>query len=675
MPELPTLTITAPNGSERATLSGIRAEHTRHVTDRSRARFVLDAASWQTVADSINRRADRFRIDAAGETGWFGGRFRDTERGGQQVTVILDDYERDARDAQPTGGQVLFQNVDDATVVQDAIGRVPTLSAGTIQTVASGLSFSFSNAEPAKMIRDAAQPGGALVRYNADRTVDFVARPASGSGPELSTAANTLVGEPDVSDDNRNPPTDVIGLGAQSGPNQVRATATVDPTAARDVYRRYENKDIQQQDRLQTTVDRLADEVAAAEDKLDVEAGAINLDVRPGDPLAFVWPARGIDETVRVIEFTEVINERGQRYAPLRVSNRWPEQGGSDKAAKDLERFNRGYQGFIDRDNFRAVERQPVGSSLAATGEYPYPDDVVTEVTSEITVRSLPYRSYVSSGGHSHNFTLNDHTHDVTISDSVTSEVQNILTSTQTSTGPTGQNITLNSGDQSLISQFDLDGDDATIAFFEFIITVEDAPSATGGITLEARVQENDGDVLGQTFWDPVVFSTNTDELVGSVFDLTLPFVNVDGSETLETIVDLRDSPGEFEFFANTRLTVFGDHDHGVTVNDTTTTAGGGGTSSTTDSETALEPGVVESFPEAPGANQDDELLASGVDIVIDGTTVASNIGSGEFVETVDISGDLSPGVNDIKITSDELGLMSAYVQTELFRQGPEDTT
>jgi len=664
MPELPTLTITAPNGSERATLSGIRAEHTRHVTDRSRARFVLDAASWQTVADSINRRADRFRIDAAGETGWFGGRFRDTERGGQQVTVILDDYERDTRDAQPTGGQVLFQNVDDATVVQDAISRVPTLSAGTIQTVATGLSFSFSNAEPAKMIRDAAQPGGALVRYNADRTVDFVARPATGGDPELSTAANTLVGEPDVSDDNRNPPTEIIGLGAQGGPNQVRASATVDPTALRDVYRRYENKDIQQQDRLQTTVDRLADEVAAAEEKLDVEAGAINLDVRPGDPLAFVWPARGIDETVRVIEFTEVVNERGQRYAPLRVSNRWPEQGGSKKALADLERFNRGYQGFIDRDNFRAVERQPVNSSLAATGEYPYPDDVVTEVDAEITVRALPYRAYVSSGGHSHSFSIPDHNHSVTVSDTATSEDNADFESVADEATNVG-NITLDRNPREIAT---FTPSEPTSQVFAFVV-VSNVDTTSEGVVLRLVNKTTGYQYPSTTTLADVLDPGQKTFFAG--FDPT----DCEG-ETLALEAQLNVGDGsELDVSIGYWFQAIGKHTHDVFIADASTTSDGGATSSTTGSESALEPGVVEKFPDDPEASASGTLLPDSVDVIINGSTVASNIGSGEFVETVDISGDLSPGVNDIKITSDELGLMSAYVQTELFRQGPEDTT
>jgi hypothetical protein len=612
MPEIPTLTIFDPSGTERATLAGISAERTRHVTERGSARFVVDREEWQSIASAINRRGDRFRIDADGETGWFGGRFRDTERGTQTVTVILDDYERDARDAQPTGGQVLFQNVDDATVVQDALSRIPTLSPGTIETVATGLSFSFANAEPAKMIRDAAQPGGALVRYNADRTVDFIERPAvDGTEPELSTATGTLVGEPDISDDNRNPPTEIIGLGAQSGPNQVRATATVDPNAARDVYRRYENKDIQQQSRLQTTVDRLAAEVAAATEKLDVETEAVSLSVAPGDPIDFVWPAEEINATLRVIEYTEAVTQRGRRYAPLRVSNRWPEQGGADKAVADLERFNRGYQGFIDRDNF-SLDNQPVAASLNAEDSYFYPDDVIDEVRAEIRVRGRPYRAY-SSGAE------------------LNTEFENVF---HVASSYSTESLTANNEFEDIGPSFSPDQDIATLLNF---VLIEDA-EGTGSVQL--RLHDETDDIYYPRDTPGNYLEVNLPEPDGISQTAHTPIaVNVKG-HTLQweaNLIDLSDQAARFKIFSD----AIGTHTHDP------------------------DPGVTEF-----------DLYPSNCDVLVNGTSAGVSLGDGtsEFAETVDISGLLSPGDNEIEITSDTTGRVTGAVRTELFRQGPEDT-
>jgi hypothetical protein len=601
MPALPTLRIEQSDGTERATLTGIRTERDRHVTDRSRARFEVDRETWQTVASAINERDDRFRIDADGVTGWFGGRFRDTERGGNTVTVILDDYERDAVDAAPTGGQVVFQNVDDSAVVTDALSRVPTLSAGT---VATGLSFSFANAEPAKMIRDAAEPGGALVRYNADRTVDFVERPAvTGSEPELSTAAETLVGDPALNDDNRNPPTIIIGLGAQSGPNQVRATSVVTPGAAREVYRRYENKDIQNEARLQTIVDRLATEVSNAPVKLDLEAEAVGLDVRPGDPIDVVWPAENIDTTLRVIEFTEVVEATGRRYTALRVANRWPEQGGAQKALNDLERFNRGYQGFVDRDNF-SFDNQPVTSTLNAEDSYFYPDDVISEVRAEIRVRGRAYRAYSSGAADN-------------------SDINNI-------------------GDDAVGGgQVQIDTTPKTILSF----TVPSSPNVSNLFT-GVNLNDDDGDAVSGTIY---LRNTTTGDRYPENNNIV---INPNNAEHAWQFVH-RDVSGESFEWVYEPFASGGD----ILVSGWWQTAG--------KHTHAPDPGVTE-FNQFP----------SNCDVLVNGTSagVSLGTGSGEFAETVDISGLLTAGDNEIEITSDSTGRVTGAIRTELFRQGPEQT-
>jgi hypothetical protein len=82
------------------------------------------------------------------------------------------------------------------------------------------------------------------------------------------------------------------------------------------------------------------------------------------------------------------------------------------------------------------------------------------------------------------------------------------------------------------------------------------------------------------------------------------------------------------------------------------------------------DPGVVESFPGYPQANANDKLLPSGVDLKIDGSTVASDIGSGEFTHTEDITGEFVGGVNDIELTSDSIGFVTAIVKTQTHRRG-----
>jgi hypothetical protein len=69
-------------------------------------------------------------------------------------------------------------------------------------------------------------------------------------------------------------------------------------------------------------------------------------------------------------------------------------------------------------------------------------------------------------------------------------------------------------------------------------------------------------------------------------------------------------------------------------------------------------------------------LYPSNCDVLVNGTSAGVSLGDGtaEFAETVDISGLLTPGDNEIEITSDTTGRVPGAVRTELFRQGPEDT-
>jgi hypothetical protein len=613
MPQLPTLTIETPSGTERATLTGDAAERDAHVTEQGRARFRVDRAEWQTVADDINPRDDRFTIAADGDSEWFGGRFRDTERGGNDlVTVVLDDYERDAQDAQPTGGQKTFQNADDAAVVLDALSRVPTLSAGTVTTVASGVSYSFSNAEPAAMIRTAAQSGGALVRYNPDRTVDFVERPTAAPSVTLSPSSGTVVGDPDVRDDNRNPPTVIVGLGAQSGPNQVRAESVVDPNADREVYRKYTNTDIKNESRLQTIIDRLASEVASAPQKLDIETEAVDVDLSVGDRVEFVWPAEGIDTTLRVIEYTETITNRGRRYAPIRLANRWPEKGGADKAAEDLERFNSGYEGFVDRDNF-SLDSQPVTDTLNAEDSYFYPDDVITEVRAEIRVRGRAYRAY-SSGAE------------------LNTEYQNVF---HTFVGYNVETLPVSGDFVEVTPEFSPSNPLSQLLNF---LIIEDSTSPSISARLYDKTedtyypQNGDGpnriDVntpgegqVGQTIHTPIGKDVSGNTLVWEAAQL----------------VPIADETAKFAAFSD----AIGTHTH----------------------------------PPDPGVTEFD-LFPSNCDVLVNGTSAGVSLGDGtsEFAETVDISGLLTPGDNEIEITSDTTGRITGAIRTELFRQGPEDT-
>jgi hypothetical protein len=64
-----------------------------------------------------------------------------------------------------------------------------------------------------------------------------------------------------------------------------------------------------------------------------------------------------------------------------------------------------------------------------------------------------------------------------------------------------------------------------------------------------------------------------------------------------------------------------------------------------------------------PGISDFGDLYPENIDVVVNGTTVAPDVagdGASDFETTVDLSGELTPGFNEIEVTSDSLGHIEA---------------
>jgi hypothetical protein len=612
------------SGTVRDELDAESIAWTRAFDEQASGEAVVLRKYWTDVEDAIDARNDEFYLVGDG-VDEFAGRFDDVETDGSRVTVRLTSPEQDAMDAEPTANNLTYQNEADSTIVtDDVVGGVSALSAGTINTVDASVSYSASFASRSKILYDLRPMTGAEFRYNADWTLDYVASLGSDKSGSvtLSPSNQNIVGDSfrklqDVREDT----THVKGLGGQDGPTQVTASATVSHySGGRPVWRRYTNKEIIDQSRLQAIVDNLASEIEDEPRYLEVECTVEGEDLELGDTVHVEYPEENIDTDLRVVMLTTELTRRG--YLLLcTLSNRALSR--SDRSAKrndDLERFNHGYGGFVDRDNARAVERQPVGDGLKATGEYLYPDDVVGEERAEIVVKGLPYRAYSSGAANNPDF-------------------QNTVISSQAG------------------GKYDLD-----IANYTTIDSITPS-NDTSIMFVKATVKNDESDLvnLNARYYD----ATDNITLPSGAYVLTpidtgatqtIWFAdarNVNGHDLrlqLEARVGSQDDDGDgfSEVSADVQWQGVGLHNHDP------------------------DPGVVESFPDEPASNANDKLLASGVDLDIGGTTVATDIGSGEFSTTVDVTGEFSPGENDIELTADSnsLGFATAIVRTELFRRG-----
>jgi len=188
------LVITASDGTERARMSildpdalgaveipsltalSIKRQIARGPDETDTAEVTVYRDSWTAIESQIDRLTDRFTIEE-GRTPIFGGRLRDTKTDTGTASVLLDGYKRDAIDAKPSGGNDVYPpQADSQIITNELLPRVGTLSAGTIETIDPAAAISESNASPGKTLTRLAVSTGAEVRYNPDRTVDYVER-------------------------------------------------------------------------------------------------------------------------------------------------------------------------------------------------------------------------------------------------------------------------------------------------------------------------------------------------------------------------------------------------------------------------------------------------------------------------------------------------------------------
>ncbi|WP_226041561.1 hypothetical protein [Natrinema sp. DC36] len=432
-----TLRVDDANGTTKTTVSAQTAEKVEALKgDMDHGEVVLHRDEWSNVDDILERRTDHLVVEAPTSADpLFAGRFDDDKRGDGTVTVSIAGYERDSKDAEPTNDNVVYQNVNDSAVVGDLLGLVPTLDVGTVDTLATNLSMSFSYAEPSKALRDTAEATGAELRYNYDRTVDYVDRRGT-DRPEvvLSPDSQTIVGDLEITEDAREEVTHIRGFGAQSGPDQVTAEAVADSyDGGKQIWAKYENKDIQEQSRLQRIIDQMATEYDGEPRHLEVKTSVAGVDVGLGDRVTVQIPKEGVDRTLRVLKRRSILGTAGA-VLELTLSNRLLTRSDSGRQnRKDIQRFNRGYQGFVDRSQITSGWNAAGDGTPQELVVVNWPDDIVEEKDVTLAVQGRAWRSPVTPLSHDHEVTISSHDHEVTIPDHTHEYAMNLISHNHTS--------------------------------------------------------------------------------------------------------------------------------------------------------------------------------------------------------------------------------------------------
>lgn len=320
--ETSTLVVPTPTAvdEQQPTLASIRTE--RSIDRVARAEAVVFRDEWLEIDELLDRRSDEFFIEDGAGSVIFGGRFDDDQFSGAVVSVVIESFETDALETEPEASFSRTSESDD-TIASDIIGLMPSsLSEGTVEQTTSGLDFAAEQATPGEMLRELAATTGADVVYAADGTVSYLETRGKTCPQPLSASNGAIIGEPRIRESGRESPTDVRVV-SQSDPTTFADSSVT--SGGRTVYR-VEELDSTSSSRLQARADRLATEIADAEEYLEVETAldpeALTERTAVGDTCPVRLAAFDIDTELRAIEVDRTIDDAGDRVDRVLFANR-----------------------------------------------------------------------------------------------------------------------------------------------------------------------------------------------------------------------------------------------------------------------------------------------------------------------------------------------------------------
>lgn len=575
-------------------------------------------------------------------------RLVDIQTGGPTWTLVCYSAEWDAnRSAHLPGGTV--RQGSDADIISTLVGDVSSWSAGSIASLAGDLTFVFNHAHEHEAVRRVERNVPGEIQFRDFGTVDYVDRLGSdrSGNIELSASESTIEQGITITDRGRElDGTHIRVLGAHEGeaqlfvnlvpdadpntyPNEVRYTTPRWDSAADTDWDRWENKDVTDQSTLETEAASLADEISTplVEAKAKVPA-TVGLTI--GDTVRVVKPDADLDRDMRVHRLRRQGGARNQSDSSATViddvllSTRTTMRADEGESLRDIQRFNTGFQG-----NSVVIQgggsRQPVTASDNAVIPFDYPN-IVFENEATLHVRGLPYRAYSSGAANNPTFDEEDVDEGSSGSVSVTDETW----TTVASFDPAGP-VT--------------DVDTQSVTYTGSIQDFASPARIPGRTDMDMRLQFNFGS-SGTTrdFW-PVQGGYNAmvvgDDVGRNVqlFSATLPgpYYDLAQVELQVRITALEGSTNLEHQFTGVLQAIYEEtHTH------------------------PADPGLIEFGGETP----------SNVDVIVNGSTVATSIGSGEFESTVDISDTLDRNSwNDIELTSDTLGHLQGTVSVRGYEQ------
>lgn len=627
----------------------------------------------------------------------FGGILRDLKRGGAEVELMLESFERLALDSEPTSGDDNYEGVDDSTVVSDAVSDMAEISAGTIQTVVGDISPLFSHVSQAKKVRTVRDITGAEISYNTDKTLDYKPELGSGRTSIVLSPGNQYVVDSfrpkKVGGDKR--VTHLRMLGEGEGEAQVSVEVVADNYSAGDRQRweTYINKEISDEDTLEEEANTKLAELQ--EEFVEIETTLKGISVSLGDEFHVQYPEENIDRDLRVVQQQRTMNKDGVKHQVVLSNRANAREEDADKETRDVDRYNTSFEGSPVTYSTNGG-RQPVTPDFNYEFSVYYPDEVTHEHRMELQVKGLPYRGFTAGaaaagGAHSHevDFDLPDHDHDLDVTDHTHTVPVQVTTPNDSpdSNNVTPLDIATSRGTETTITRdFTLPnvtgkGKNALIYLH---ISYSDSHKDSGA--LQATIEDTD---TGNVLYDDSDVTQSFDGGDSNHLFVSETGDNLNGN-TIQITVDVTGATDDGSFRFSYGAVLIGDHQH--TIDETTTSEADGGFLETTANGGGLfetrtttevtgehshdpEPGIIEEFVTGQDQNGNDiveKLYPENVDVLVNGTQLGLSYGDGSdtFEETADLTGQLNQGQwNTIEITSEAKGHIQAHLDLDVYRQ------
>lgn len=614
------LTITHADGSTETIDQTVGWTRTRELG--AMRRVTIDVERSLADAVTLEQKHDKIALGSIDTV-----RLVDVETGGPTWTLICYSMEWDANREEFTPGGDLREGTDD-TLVTGLIGEVSSWTAGTVENHTGPLSFVLNHAHRHEALRRIERNVPGEIQFRDEGTVDYLEDLGSDktASVTLSSANQNIEDEIQITNRGRElDGTHIRVLGAHEGEAQIFAnlvpsddSATyenrVDYTTsrwsdgdARD-WDRWENKDVADDATIQEEAAALGEEIT--ESLVEAKATVSGVDLSVGDWVHVIKSDANLDRDMRVHRIKDMV-EGAKEVAEVLLSTRTTVRKGDAQELEDIQRFNTAFQGSSVSVQ-GGGSRQPVDSGVNAEIPFDYPD-LAYENDATLQVRGLPYRAYSSgaaAGG------TND---DTTASSTPDSDNATMDFDRTTSSGALLQLTVPNvSGDGTIVIAYANMQNTSTSSYSIDL----DIDNINSGTSLYAGSSET-YDPNDSRFFEAVETGSNLE------------------GDTIE--FSYSKSLGE-ESLLSAGVMVLSDHTH------------------TFDWQHVHDPnpGVIEFGTDTP----------SGVDVIVNGTTVATDIGSGTFETEVDISGELNSGQwNLIELASDTLGHIQGTVSIDGYKK------